>query len=978
MKHLYSLVATAILTVPGAIPLAADSYSPPCTIEINSQEAFDQWTTFDANNDGGDYQWKYSLDKQGALYTQNKSGAANDWLISPAVTLSAGATYKVTIWIQNLSTYSSDKQKVALCFGNQPTIEALSSNEITKNESLTKASWPVELSGTMSVTTTGEYYFGLHQYSLSYMGDCLVTKISIEEQLTYPGAVTNLVISPADKGVLEATLSWTWPSVNNAGGSLSEISGARIYRGNNNISATDTYLVATFDATSATPGGTAQWVDNTLTDPGKYYYMVVPFNSNGASTVTPSKVESPWIGLDSPGPVANVVATANPENDKAVSITFTYPTAANGGYLDLSLVGYRISRSNSSGTSVILEENWKGALPYIDESIPALDAYTYQINTVYKGSTSFTGVKSNSITTGGTISLPYSNTFDNANSISLWTLLNVGNGSRNWGISSSKLDYWGSGSNVDVYAITPPFALKPGTAYSISFKTYVSNSSNQKPLQVMIGTEPLASSLTRELFQETIGSAISTTKEITFSVDTPEDYYIAFRVNGNISGTNDIYIDDLKIEEIVAAPLAASEFKAEAQPLGAMGAHLSWINPSETNAGTDLSEISSMEIYRDNQLIATLTDVTPGEVSSYTDTTIETPGVYTYTLTPYLNTESGAVATASTTWVGPDTPKAPESVTVTQEENGDRSVAFTLVTESVHGGYVDFATMTYTISRNEETISSEVKSSPFIDSEENLELASYVYGVTAVAGDQTSAETLSNPMVFGEALSLPYQPDFNTSAFADLWTFENPVNPTKNWKYNATSKSLQASFTNAGAWAITPPFKALAGECEVSYKATCYNSRYSENLELYLISDLSDLDGALKIADYSVTSVSYPNVQTTAFSIPTSGVYHIGYKLVTPDQWTCNLLQSDIRQSEVLVGVDDVTADFSRLRYDGATQSVILPAPGNLDIFSPSGMLLLQKTEVEGAVSTSGLPSATYIAVFRSTDGSSQTLKFVK
>ncbi|MDD6228179.1 MAG: hypothetical protein PUA94_03980 [Bacteroidales bacterium] len=931
MKHVYSVIIAAALTASAGVTVSAETYTPPCTVAIDSEEKFSQWTPFDANDDGGDNQWKYSADKEGALYVENKSKAADDWLISPAITLTAGNTYSVTVFIQNISTYSSDKQKFELCFGQEATIASLKPNQMMKEESLAKSTWPVEKKGTMTATTSGDYYFGIHLYSNSYNGNCLVTKIVVEQQLTYPGAVTDLAVTPATQGKLEATVNWTWPSVNNAGGPLSEISGAKIYRGNSYISATDTYLVATYEQAS-TPGSAGQWTDNTLTEPGKYYYMVVPFNTNGPSTVSPKKVESDWIGLDTPGSVSNVTATPVAGNDKAVSLNFSYPTGSNGGYLDLSLVKYKITRTSGSDTTVTVEEGWNGTLPYVDTTIPGLDTYYYQVYTVYNNSTSWSGVKSNTVSTGGTLSLPYTNDFANDNSIALWTMLNEGTGTRDWKISSGKLDYWGSGTDIDVYAVTPPFSMKPGAAYQVSFKTYVSRSTDPKPLQVLIGKEPTAAALTTEVFSETINSGIAASKECVFSVDADSKWYVAFRVNGPITGSNDIYVDDLEIKEIVAAPLAPADFKAEAEPLGALGANLSWVNPTKTNAGTTLATLTKMEVRRGDELIATLEDLTAGEATTYQDKALTAPGTYTYTLTPWLNAVEGDKATATSAWIGPDTPKAPASVTVTVAENGDRSIAFEPVTESVNGGYVNYEALTYTVSRNGNALATDLKASPYVDAEADLELAAYTYGVTACAGDLKSDETFAAPVVLGEALDLPYETDFSNADFTVLWTFTNPENPTKNWKYDSSKEAIVADFTNAGAWAITPPFRAVRGECEVSYKATCYSYRYPEDLEVYLITDPDDLSTAKKIADYHVESVDYPNVMKTSFQITDkAGIYRIGYKVVTENQFSCYLKQSDIVQTKVIettgpLAPADFEAEAKPLGELGATLSWVNPS----------------------------------------------------
>lgn len=968
MKYLTNILFG--MAVAGAMTAVAADYTPPCTISIDSQEAFDQWTPIDVNGDGGSNQWLYSADKGGAYYVENKNQAANDWLISPAVTLREGATYKVTLFIQNCTTYSSDKQKVSINVGNSAEIDA-QTQTIAKNESLAKSSWPVELCGEYTSTESGDAYFGIHLYSASWMGDCLITKLVIEELLTHPGAVTDLQITAAPLGELKADLTWNWPSVNDKGGDLDAITGARIYRGqNSNVSATDTYLIATYD-TDATPGSAASWTDNTLTSAGEYYYIVVPFNANGASTSTVSKVQSPWIGKDTPGAVSDVTATVDPENDKNVFLNFTLPQAAHGGYLDISEVAYKITRAEGTSSAETIEDAWTGELPYTDTTIPGLGSYVYQVYTVYDGSTSWSGVKSNAVIAGGAAPLPYSNTFDNTNSISLWTMLNEGTGSRDWGISSSALNYWGASSNVDVYAVTPPFEFESGHPYKITFDARVTNASSPKPLSVLIGKEATAAALTETLFDETITSALASQKTITFSVAESGINHIAFRVHGNITGTNDIYVDNLKIEEIPVAPLPVSDLTATAGDEGEMKVNVAWTNPLNSNDGEVMTNITKVEISRGNDIIATLENLVPGEPGTYTDTTVETPGVYTYSVTAYLNENAGESVSAATGWVGHDTPKAPADVTVSLNENGSRTISFSPVTESVHGGYVDYATLTYHIMRDGEKIGS-TKKSPYVDSTSDLPLASYIYGVKAVSDDMESEITSAAGIVFGSALKLPYTPDFSNADFSSLWTFTNPSNPAKNWKYDTNNKGLLSEYN--GSWAITPPFKAIAGTIEVSYKARCYNWRYPDDLEVYFISDIDNLEGATKIADYHTES-TIPSVEKTEITIEATGTYYIGYKLVSADSWGCTLQQSDIVQTAYETGINDVTSDG--IGFDGATGRLILPGAGLVEIYTLSGMKVISENAID-SLSLRSLGTGTYIVIFTSADGNQSTLKLNK
>ncbi len=101
MKHSIALLAMLVYSMHSLLW----AVSPPCIIAPESQENFDtDWTFVDVNGDGEPYRFLYSAD-YGAYYSQNKSMAADDWIISPAVTLGEGKSYTITATVQNLATY---------------------------------------------------------------------------------------------------------------------------------------------------------------------------------------------------------------------------------------------------------------------------------------------------------------------------------------------------------------------------------------------------------------------------------------------------------------------------------------------------------------------------------------------------------------------------------------------------------------------------------------------------------------------------------------------------------------------------------------------------------------------------------------------------------------------------------------------------------------------------------------------------------
>jgi hypothetical protein len=90
-----------------------------------------------------------------------------------------------------------------------------------------------------------------------------------------PNAVTNLTLTDVSGATLAAQLNWVNPTAGLHGGYFAGVTGYDILRSDG----------ASFNV----PGPVTQWVDNSIANPGVYYYTVTPYNGsgNGPSATTP-------------------------------------------------------------------------------------------------------------------------------------------------------------------------------------------------------------------------------------------------------------------------------------------------------------------------------------------------------------------------------------------------------------------------------------------------------------------------------------------------------------------------------------------------------------------------------------------------------------------------------------------------------------------------------------------------------------------
>lgn len=118
-----------------------------------------------------------------------------------------------------------------------------------------------------------------------------------------------------------------------------------------------------------------------------------------------------------------------------------------------------------------------------------------------------------------------------------------------------------------------------------------------------------------------------------FAIDALNVYYYSF--NSTQMAVLNI-MPNAVINEYAKAP---DGFTATANPDNELKVDLQWTNPSQTVGGAPLTEIQSIEILRDNQLIHTINQPAVGEAMSWTDQTIPCFGKYLYNI--YAVTEAG-------------------------------------------------------------------------------------------------------------------------------------------------------------------------------------------------------------------------------------------------------------------------------------------------------------------------------------------------
>lgn len=974
-------ILAIIFAIAGTMAAQAQT-APPCDFQFTSEDEFAKWTVIDGNPSDSPVVWEWSGFSESASYDTDNE-AADDWLISPAISLEAGETYNITFVASSTGLFSTHKFDITV--GQESSIAGQSA--ILSTEDDFSSTDDTEIPATFTPQESGTYYFGFHCTSSYYNGELRVSSMSIIGQSDlpeYPTHVTNLTAEAGANGKMEVTLTWTWPSTNSEGGALSQLSGARIERMDNSSIWNSYEAIATVEG--ATIGGQGSYVDSNIPASGPYSYRVTAFSADGDAQggyAPTASVE--WVGEDTPMPVGNLTAVASGDN---AIINFTAPTAGvNGGYINLDAITYKIERKSGYSTTVV-EEAYSGTLPYTDTGIAEIGSYTYAVTAISATGGESETVESAAVVAGPAFTTPYEADLSNADEASLFSFINANQDIYEWRYSSYSgvISYFG-GSEADDYAATPRIRMEAGKAYRVTVTARLNTFRSVTEDDYKTISANVGNALTAEAMTQSGESVVVTTDNeqdyaFTTSVAADGDYYIGIRVFGH-SNTNDIYLTYIKVEEIPTAPASIADLTAARADNGALAATVAWTNPTVDNAGNPLAEITKYEIYRnETELVHSQSDVVPGSQATFTDNTITEAGVYSYTVRLYLG-ENHSDTSVETEWVGFDTPAAIAEVVATASDS-QVTLAFDAPAEGVHGGLLETDGMGYAITRNGETIETLYTGAlPYIDNVP--ELGVYVYTVAAVTPSGLSSEpTESNSVTAGDAMNTPYEADFSVDGtdFDLMSTFDGNEDGST-WSYSRYDEAVQISSSknDKGDWLFTPRLN-LSNEYRYKLTVAASLSRAWDEDDYTIVNvyagESDSPEGQTPIGSFTIDSAYETNYEFD-IELGESGKMRIGLQEMGNNGF---LTYVNIHSISVIeAGTSSVAAieAGSLLRYDRATQTIACPdADGRLSVVNAAGVEMLNCHATDTPVNVGSLPAGLYIAVFTNRDGNIDKLKFIK
>lgn len=216
-------------------------------------------------------------------------------------------------------------------------------------------------------------------------------------------------------------------------------------------------------ATGTTTYGATVNAPVTLATPGEYTFTVTVSNAVGES---PKAKVTTFIGKGTP---AAPVATLTYDNGTFTLNWAAVTESADGGYINPAAVTYNVTRYPGA-TAVATGLTTTSFTEDITEPT-TLTEYYYEVVAVADGVSSAVG-KSNIVSLGN-IEPPYTNSFDTADALAGYTIIDANNDGKSWSVSGGAVRVsYNSSKAMDDWMITPAVRLEAGKAYYVSFKAY--------------------------------------------------------------------------------------------------------------------------------------------------------------------------------------------------------------------------------------------------------------------------------------------------------------------------------------------------------------------------------------------------------------------------------------------------------------------------------------------------------------------------
>lgn len=597
-----------------------------------------------------------------------------------------------------------------------------------------------------------------------------------------PAAVTDFMAVP-EGTTMNVNVSFTMPSNDTDGKELTGNLKYRICDGTSDI----------FTG-SAAPG---EKVENLVTisgRKGKLALLLYVSAGTAESVASPAYI---FVGPDTPV-IASATARAN---GTKVTVSWAEATAREGGNLDP--VTYEVVRMPEN--KVIAEA--ETALRHVDvvES-PVISEYYYAV-IPHGGAETGDSVISRKVWAGQYFGIPFDEDFSNESRFMLYPAYDADNDGNTWYYNSRYgcAAFTGATAEADDYLCIGPFDIRDGQTYNAIFTASVH--SNSESMGVYFTTDPTDPTAYRELIEPAFfinyeGKDFRSS----YTADSDSKGYFAVRCTSS-GNSNGLYIKRFRLSVISdKSPERPTGLTHVPQPKGAT---IRFTLPTGTIGG-DAARLTAVNIYRDDNLLAHLTDgVSDGGAMEYDDQSDASSGMHTYSICAVNDSGEGHPAFLEA-YLGLDYPAPPTNFRIEDDLDNPSLLHFSwdAPTVGVHGGYIDPSTLNYSIdfmsfdipeANGTRTVGKGLKHDiEFPSNGKECLLAASVWGENELGTYQDRSQVWKTTVsVFGEYAGLPIRESWPAGGHeGDSYWVGVGVGDDKAWdNYVATTDGSQANLT---------------------------------------------------------------------------------------------------------------------------------------------------------------------------------------
>lgn len=396
---LFASIISASLNICYAEPVWQQSF--------DTEETLASFTVIDGNADGTT--WKWSEKRQLALYNGDKCmNTADDWLFSPALTLSKDKVYKFKYNARSFE--NCDNETMGVFLGKSASAESMTT-ELMSPQRLQANIKNGNMERIIRVEADGTYHIGFHAMSEAGQGYVMVDDIVLEElcPASCPAA-GEIAVAAGESGRIAADILVVAPSSDLSGSRLDGTLSLKLQRCKHDHYTQQPCECAWEDIWSKdnVKPGSEDIVSDTKAESGFFTYRLVAVNESGEGLPFDYTVV---VGIDLPRAVSDITLTRADNGDATISWTPS-DKGVNDGYVSTKDLKYHIEMSTGDNWQT-LEDEWTGT-SYTVQDVPwegNKETYQFKIYPVNEAGLGESRL-SPFFTTGEPYPLPFKDSFD--------------------------------------------------------------------------------------------------------------------------------------------------------------------------------------------------------------------------------------------------------------------------------------------------------------------------------------------------------------------------------------------------------------------------------------------------------------------------------------------------------------------------------------------------------------------------------------